>query len=132
MSAWTPKPIQVETVLADPAFPDWGKDFVRAIVDKDVVDVCNVLEFLTGIWTVKVHEACGIPQEPALNPIAYQQVVEALRAIAAWLDGVRNERDRARFEQRWNDLQDEAAELRVSALDALTLTEAQDNGPHFS
>ena len=42
-----------------------------------------------------------------------------LTKIEQWLDGVRNEQDRTRFEQRWNTLQDEAAELRVLILRAL-------------
>ena len=45
--------------------------------------------------------------------------VEILKKLAIWLDGVRNETDRTRFEQRWNTLQDEAAELRVLILRAL-------------
>ena len=44
---------------------------------------------------------------------------EVLTTVEAWLDGVRNEPDRTRFEQRWNTLQDEAAELRVLVLRAL-------------
>ena len=43
----------------------------------------------------------------------YHRLVKVVKTIEAWLNGVRNERDRTRFEQRWNTLQDEAAELRV-------------------
>ena len=49
----------------------------------------------------------------------YHRLAKTLKIIEAWLDGVRNERDRTRFEQRWNTLQDEAAELRVLILRAL-------------
>ena len=58
-----PERINVLTVLNDPGFPDWGKRFIRDVIDKDVVDVCNVLEFLTNIWTVKCQEALGLPRE---------------------------------------------------------------------
>ena len=47
------------------------------------------------------------------------QLISVLTKVESWLDGVRNERDRTRFEQRWNDLQDEAAELRVLILRVL-------------
>ena len=43
----------------------------------------------------------------------YNHLVKVCKTVEAWLDGVRNEPDRTRFEQRWNTLQDEAAELRV-------------------
>ena len=46
-------------------------------------------------------------------------LIQGLTKVEAWLDGVRNETDRTRFEQRWNTLQDEAAELRVLILRAL-------------
>ena len=45
---------------------------------------------------------------------------EVLTTVEAWLDGVRNETDRTRFEQRWNTLQDEAAELRVMIHEVLS------------
>jgi len=48
-----------------------------------------------------------------------ERLEKALREIESWLDGVRNETDRNRFERRWNDLQDEAAWWRVQALSAL-------------
>ena len=82
MSTHTPeskKPIQIGTILTDPSFPEWGKRLIREVADKDVVDVCNVLEFLTKIWTVKCHEAIGLPVEPELNPAAFRACVEALR-----------------------------------------------------
>lgn len=75
----TPKPINLSTVLQDPAFPNWGKRFVREVMEKDVVDVCNVLEFLTKIWTIKCQEAIGLPVEPDLDPAAYRECVEALK-----------------------------------------------------
>ena len=47
-------------------------------------------------------------------------LISTLTKIEAWLNGVRNERDRTRFEQRWNTLQDEAAELRVMIHEVLS------------
>ena len=82
----TPARINVLTVLEDPGFPDWGKRSIREVIDKDVVDVCNVLEFLTNIWTVKCQEVLGLPLEEALNPSTYREVVEALTATTSLLN----------------------------------------------
>lgn len=50
----------------------------------------------------------------------YNRLAKTLRTLEAWLDSVRNEQDRTRFEQRWNTLQDEAAELRVMIHEVLS------------
>lgn len=43
------------------------------------------------------------------NPSPVTDKLAVLREIEQWLDGIRTETDRARFERRWNTLQDEAA-----------------------
>lgn len=60
---------------------------------------------------------------------AFDNVVARLRECERWLDGVRQERRRERFEREWNTLQDEAAALAhfarkdLAALDALAARE---------
>ena len=81
---------------------------------------CYVRAFAPVIELVYAGRHVTVSVSYALKALeAYEHLRSILPAVEAWLDGVRNERDRTRFEQRWNTLQDEAAELRVLVLRAL-------------
>ena len=85
-----------------------------------VVELCHNGRHVTApisqlIEVMRIYDAGHNPK------IVHQYLAlhDVLTKIETWLDGVRNEPDRTRFEQRWNDLQDEAAELRVLILRAV-------------
>ena len=104
-----------------------NKDYFNSVIRQDAQQ----------IWEQLDEVGAKISQHPQaqreINLIAeailyaerrgYREGAKAQRnvlgQVEAWLDGVRNEQDRTRFEQRWNTLQDEAAELRVLILRAL-------------
>ena len=95
-------------VSQSPSFAD--APYVKTFAT--VVELCHSGRHVTApisqlIEVMRSYDA-------GLNP-----VVNVLTKVESWLDGVRNEQDRTRFEQRWNTLQDEAAELRVLILQAV-------------
>jgi hypothetical protein len=46
-----------EEILRDIATPDWARDLVRVLLDKDIVDVVNTLEVLTESFTARLKGA---------------------------------------------------------------------------
>ena len=103
--------------------PDDDKDD-----DKDDGETVCLLAWSDGqtSWEVSpvYPEVAGELHKIAHRYNAFPALLEALRKCEAWLDELRQSRDRERFEKLWQTLQDEAAELRWSTcLPALKLAE---------
>jgi len=69
----------------------------------------------------ETERAAPAPFAPPDEPCSVRSV---LIECERWLDGVRQERDRDRFEKRWNDLQDDAAWLAHIARKVLAVAPA--------